>query len=135
MEEDDDESVQSVYQYQLMAAMPTFPGIFPLSKAEIRKDVREVELMNDDTDSDSGSVMSEDVLPSTYPVKPRKVPKIMHRPPHMSYTNADADEYEYNNKMVEQTLTFLDSIKRNKKDLHHVECERERLETQTMVCY
>jgi len=104
-----------------------------LSKTEIKKDVREMERsMHDDTDSD-GSVMSDDVLPSTYPVKPRKTAKIpiMQRPSAMS--SADAEAAEYDSKMVEQTLTFLDSVKRNKKDLYHVECERERLESQALV--
>ena len=108
-------------------------GIFPLSKTEIKKDVREMERsMHDDTDSD-GSVMSDDVLPSTYPVKPRKTAKIplVQRPSAMS--SADAEAAEYDSKMVEQTLTFLDSVKRNKKDLYHVECERERLESQALV--
>ena len=134
-EQEDNESVQSVHQYQLMAIMPTFPGIFALSNTEIKKDIREVELTNDDTDSDSGSVISEDVLPSTYPVKPRKIPKIIQRPANMSSIDADGDGYGYDSKMVEQTLTFLDSVKRNKKDMYHVECERERLETQTLVRY
>ena len=110
-------------------------GIFPLSKTEIKKDVREMERsMHDDTDSD-GSVMSDDVLPSTYPVKPRKTAKIplVQRPSAMS--SADAEAAEYDSKMVEQTLTFLDSVKRNKKDLYHVECERERLESQALVCF
>ena len=130
MDEEDDN--ESVHQYQLMAILPSFRGIFPLTNTEIRKDIREVELLNDDdTDSDSGSVMSEDVLPSTYPVKPRKIPKIVQRPSNMS--SIDGDEYEYDSLTVEQTLTFLDIIKRNKKDLYQVECERERLERQTLV--
>lgn len=110
-------------------------GIFALSKAEIKKDVREMERsMHSDTDSDS-SVLSEDVLPSTYPVKPRKTPKgtVTQKPPAGAVAEIDPLEREYDSKMIEQTLVFLDSLKRNKKDLYNAEVERERLENQSMV--
>lgn len=84
--------------------------------------------MHNDTDSD-GSVLSEDVLTSIYPVKPRKVPKVnpVPRPVAMDET------MEYDSKLVEQTLSFLDAVKRNKKELYAGECEREHLENQSLV--
>lgn len=58
--------------------VPTHLGIFCLSRQEVKKDLREIErnLQDDDeTDSDS-SVKSEDILASSYPVKPRKTAKL-----------------------------------------------------------
>ena len=102
-----------------------------MTKTEIKKDVREMERSIDDTDSD-GSVMSEDVLPSMYPVKPRRTPKVMNMP-RPAVAAADGEMGEYDSKTVEQALTFLDSVKRNKKDLYNGECERERHENQGLV--
>lgn len=107
-------------------------GVFPLSKTEIKKDVREMERnVNEDTDSDS-SIMSEDVLVSSYPVKPRKAPKVII-PVKPVNTGPTDIEREYDGKTVDQTLAFLDAVRRNKKDLHSAECERERLEDQNLV--
>ena len=88
--------------------------------------------MHDDTDSD-GSVLSEDVLTSIYPVKPRKVPKASTVPRPSAMSAGDTEDVEYDSKLVEQTLTFLDAVKRNKKDLYHAESERERFESQGVV--
>lgn len=88
--------------------------------------------MHDETDSD-GSVLSEDVLTSIYPVKPRKVPKASTVPRPSAMSAGDGEDGEYDSKLVEQTLTFLDAIKRNKKDLYNAECERERFESQGVV--
>jgi hypothetical protein len=108
-------------------------GIFPLSKTEIKTDVREMERsMHDDTDSD-GSVLSEDVLMSIYPVKPRKVPKVNAIPRPSAMSAGEGEDGEYDSKLVEQSLTFLDAVKRNRKDLYNAECERERFESQGVV--
>jgi hypothetical protein len=109
-----------------------FLGVFALSKTEVKKDVREMERnVNEDTDSDS-SILSEDVLVSSYPVKPRKAPKVMIPVKQISTGPTDI-EREYDGKTVDQTLSFIDAVRRNKKDLHNAECERERLEDQNLV--
>ena len=87
--------------------------------------------VNEDTDSDS-SILSEDVLVSSYPVKPRKAPKVM-TPVKPTITGPTDIEREYDGKTVDQTLTFLEAIRRTKKDLYSAECERERLEDQSLV--
>jgi hypothetical protein len=87
--------------------------------------------VNEDTDSDS-SIMSEDVLVSSYPVKPRKAPKVIIPVKPVSTGPTDI-EREYDGKTVDQTLAFLDAVRRNKKDLYSAECERERLEDQNLV--
>ncbi len=88
--------------------------------------------MHDDTDSD-GSVLSEDVLMSIYPVKPRKVPKVNAIPRPSAMSAGEGEDGEYDSKLVEQSLTFLDAVKRNRKDLYNAECERERFESQGVV--
>jgi hypothetical protein len=115
----------------LLVDMEPFVGVFGLSKTEVKKDVREMERsMPDDTDSDS-SVRSEDVLPSSYPVKPRKTPKVLARDksPSRNYHHDEAGEHEYDYRTIEETLCFIDAIKKSKKDLFNAECERERLES------
>lgn len=87
--------------------------------------------VNEDTDSDS-SIMSEDVLVSSYPVKPRKAPKVIIPVKPVSAGPTDI-EREYDGKTVDQTLAFLDAVRRHKKDLYVAECERERLEDQNLV--
>lgn len=98
---------------------------------EIKKDVREMERnINDDTDSDS-SILSDEVLVSSYPVKPRKAPKIMI--PVKVANSGSMDTEQYDGKAVEQTLAFLDAIMQSKKDMYTAECEREQLENQCSV--
>ena len=90
-----------------------------------------------DTDSDS-SILSEDVLSSTYPVKPRKTPRgpAVQKQQAPTPSETDIGEREYDAKTIEQTLAFVDAIKRSKKDLYTAECERETLECQGVVsCY
>lgn len=107
-------------------------GVFALSKTEVKKDVREMERnLNEDTDSDS-SILSEDVLVSSYPVKPRKAPKVTV-PLKPVITGPTDVEREYDGKTVDQTLSFIDAVRRSKKDLYSAECERERLEDQSLV--
>lgn len=87
--------------------------------------------LNEETDSDS-SILSEDVLVSSYPVKPRKTPKVMIPVKPLNTGPTDV-EREYDGKTVDQTLSFLDAVRRCKKDLYTAECERERLEDQNLV--
>lgn len=112
-----------------------FSGVCALSKLEVKKDIREMgQTASSDTDSDS-SVHSEDVLVSSYPVKPRKTPKGPIITPQL--INAGRSEViiekEYDGKTIDQTLAFLDAIKRSKEVLYNAECDREYLENQSMV--
>ncbi|RYG65489.1 hypothetical protein EON64_11795 [archaeon] len=50
-----------------------FAGITGLSLDEIRADFQDVTLQQPASDTDTdGSVLSEDIMPSVYPVKPRR---------------------------------------------------------------
>ena len=101
----------------------------------MKKDIREMgQIGNSDTDSDS-SVHSKDVLISSYPVKPRKTPK---GPLHsLQLTNAGHSEIivekEYDGKAIDQTLAFIDAVKRSKENLFHAESMRELYENQSAV--
>lgn len=111
-------------------------GVYPLSKFEVKKDVQEMErAANSDTETDS-SIISEDVLNSTYPVKPRKTPRgpiipiksASLKASHVEPTTPDCDGIS-----VEQALTFLDVISRSESSLKAVEHERESFEIQALV--
>lgn len=90
---------------------------------------------NSDTDTDS-SIISEDVLISTYPVKPRKTPKGPIAPVKSASLKASQVEpmtLDYDGISVEQALTFLDLIGRSDNNLKAAESEREILECQALV--
>ena len=90
---------------------------------------------NSDTDTDS-SIISEDVLISTYPVKPRKTPKGPIAPVKSASLKASQVEpmtSDYDGISVEQALTFLDLIGRSDNNLKAAESEREILESQALV--
>jgi hypothetical protein len=90
---------------------------------------------NSDTDTDS-SIISEDVLISTYPVKPRKTPKGPIAPAKSASLKASQVEPmtpDYDGISVEQALSFLDLINRSDSNLKAAESEREILESQALV--
>ena len=93
------------------------------------------QAINSDIDSDS-STMTEDVLVSTYPVKPRKTPKgpptpIKHSVPRPMDIEPVSNIYD--GVSEEQTMQFLDFISRSNSDIYAAECERELLESQAVV--
>lgn len=104
-----------------------------LTKPEIRKDIRDIErsLIQEDTDSES-SVRSEDILPSSYPVKPRKMVRHSQRS-DSNRAHAGGDKTA-NLNMIEECLDFLRAIRVSKKTVHDAEVEREKLEAQIAVC-
>lgn len=113
-------------------------GVYALSRFEVSKDVQEMEqTANSDTDTDS-SIISDEVLVSTYPVKPRKTPKgpaaasksTVSRP-----SDAENIAADYDGVSAEQTLSFFDFIGRTNKNLYAAECEREILDSQDSVSY
>lgn len=90
---------------------------------------------NSDTETDS-SIISEDVLISTYPVKPRKTPKGPIAPVKSALLKASQVEpmtTDYDGISVEQALSFLDLISRSDSNLKVAESEREFLESQALV--
>ena len=102
-----------------LATLPKLPGVFPLSKLEIKKDLREMMrevAFEEDTD---GSVKSDDILSSTYPVKPRRAPRrdrsfpADHLMPH--------DPIDYNSSVVqidiEEKLRFINMIESSKPEM------------------
>lgn len=90
---------------------------------------------NSDTETDS-SIISEDVLISTYPVKPRKTPKGPITPAKSASLKASQVEpmtSDYDGISVEQALSFLDLIGRSDNNFKAAESEREILESQALV--
>jgi hypothetical protein len=87
--------------------------------------------------SDSeGSVKSEDIMPSTYPVKPRKTPKPPLNgsappiPPPLSPGGGPAteEEEEYDEVSLEDTIEFLRTVEKTREGIFHAEKQRQELE-------
>lgn len=112
--------------------------MYALSRFEVSKDVQEMEQTNNsDTDTDS-SIISDEVLVSTYPVKPRKTPKgpvVSSKQAISRPSDAENMAADYDGVSAEQTLSFFDFISRSNKNLHVAECEREILESQDVVSF
>lgn len=111
--------------------MPILAGVFPLSSAEAKKDFRDIRrFISDDTDSDS-SVKSDDVLPSTYPVKPRKSPR--WAPIRSEAT--DDKEIEFDEKFVEESFDFFAAVQISKEFCYLIDGDRDyqQLESQHQV--
>jgi hypothetical protein len=71
------------------------------------------------------------VLPSSYPVKPRKTPRFLNNRNSNSATNHgdnQDDDLSYDVKAVEDSFLFLKTIKETKREFYNAEIERERLE-------
>lgn len=105
-----------------------------LSKSEIKKDIKEIErsFLPEDTDSDS-SVNSDDILPSTYPVKPRRTPRVTARNNYKEQQLIDVSRDRTTLTAADEALTYIRAIKASKKELHQAELERERYETTYLV--
>jgi hypothetical protein len=94
----------------------------------VKKDVKEItRMLQEDSDSES-SVRSEDILPSNYPVKPRKVSRKNGR----SYAK-DMSAAEYDPKSIEEAFAFLNHIQIRMRPLYEGERIREGLENQHVV--
>ena len=107
-------------------------GVLSLTKVEIRKDLREID-RNIQTDSDSDdTIKSEDILPSSYPVKPRKTPKASIRSQKLSSLDDDV-ESDYPETNPEESFELLRLIESSRRDILEGEQERERLELQYQV--
>jgi hypothetical protein len=106
----------------------TSQGFKPLTAAEIKKDVKDIsKMLQEDSDSES-SIKSEDIMPSNYPVKPRKTSRKNGR------GNAkDMTAVEYDPKSIEEAFAFLNHIQIRKRPLYEGERIRESLENQHVV--
>lgn len=103
----------------------------PLSRNEIKKDISEIECYDrSDTESNS-SVLSEDVLSSTYPVKPRRhtKPKVEQRVKQV--VTKEVGDIDQN--IVEETIEFLRIVENARPDVFEAEQEREELEIKYQV--
>lgn len=108
--------------------------ILKLSDQEIKSDFREVQRHRDSADSDDESIRSEDILSSSYPVKPRYPP-----PPARQYYGSttgkarrDAQQAMEQNRppSSDDIILFIKDLAKVRPDLCAAEEERERLEFQ-----
>jgi hypothetical protein len=110
-----------------------YEGVNELTKNEIRKDFRDIEKsMPVDSDSET-SVKSNEVLNSTYPVKPRRNPKNMKAAANRPDANIVKDYPALN----EEALNFNRAMRFSKKALYDAEEQREKLVSTNSVslCY
>ena len=134
-----------------------FIGIFSLSHVEAKKDLREIQILTDgdddtndghsDSDSDC-SFQSKDVLPSSYPVKPRKGYRINRGgysdrsyPPIQTYNNISQPSIANSNsnsnevfqmKLALEAFRYLKDVKLNYRDVYDIEEERSTCEQQLL---
>ncbi len=131
-----------------------FIGIFSLSHVEAKKDLREIQILTDgDDDSNDGhsdsdsdcSFLSKDVLPSSYPVKPRKGYRLNRGgygdrsyPPIQTYNNNISQPNNSNSneavqmKLVIEAFRYLKDVKFNYRDVFDIEEERSACEQQLL---
>lgn len=99
---------------------------------EVLKDLREASQhqsggnLDDDTDSDC-SFKSEDIVVSSYPVRPRTVPKIVHRDTS-AFSSKQFHDLGEEGADVEESLLFLKHIAISNPGLVAKESQREKLE-------
>ena len=103
----------------------------PLSRNEIKKDISDIEY-NERSDTESNSsVLSEEILNSTYPVKPRRhtKPKIEQRIKQI--ITKDIGDIDQN--IIEETVEFLRIVETARPDIFEAEKEREDIEIKYQV--
>jgi hypothetical protein len=102
-----------------------------LSRNEIKKDLYEIEYYDNKSDSESVcSAASDDVLTSSYPVKPRRHPRVQRdrtvRPPK--------DTTDQDSNSVESAIEFLRVVETARPEIFEAEKKREDLEIRYEVC-
>lgn len=109
-------------------------GVSKLSESEILYDLKELSKNEEsnDTDSDS-SVRTEDVLPSQYPVKPRKGLLQIGSKDHDFYNEDSHVGKDINNAEVDEALYFVKKVSLSNKELQDAEQLREELENMYRV--
>ena len=102
-----------------------------LSTAEIKNDLKALrsEDIENDTDSDSNSIKSDDILDSVYPVQPRRTPKAASDLHTFHYQ----DNSGGSSSNVEDALFFIRNISKSHKELFDSEKQREDLELYCQV--
>ena len=109
-------------------------GVRPLSRNEIKKDLNDIDTSALSDNESTMSVLSEDILNSSYPVKPRRFPKSKQNE-ISSQRNKNSlpkeSDLDFNN--VEETIDFLRVVEAAKPDIFEAEKERENLEIQYQV--
>ena len=114
--------------------LPLLPGVFALSKAEVKKDLREMEreMASPEEDTDS-SIKSDDVLSSTYPVRPRKTPRRDRTLLAQSLSSSDTS-YDFANvgsgTDIDEMLKYIQMIESTKPELLEIDKLREEKEVQ-----
>ena len=106
----------------------------PLTKNEVKRDIRDIErLMDDETDSD-GSVKSSDIMSSNYPVKPRKTLKTPLRSDKLNEDQGSNDEpADIEDLSAEDVIDFMKIVESARRGVFEAERERERLEIKYQV--
>ena len=83
-------------------------------------------------DSDSeNSVKSDDVLVSTYPVKPRKTPKPVHR--MQPYGRGDSNPTRDAMMANDEALSYIRAIKYSRREVYDAEEQRESMDIASSV--
>jgi hypothetical protein len=116
-----------VHMKASLAMLPQLPGVFGLSNVEIKKDLR--EMMRDlavDEDTD-GSVKSDDILTSSYPVRPRKTPRRDRGSLANSYSTIESADYNSMATQVDldEKLKYIASVEQEKNEIVHIDQVRE----------
>ena len=96
--------------------------------------MRDIEkTMKDQSDSESDcSVRSEDILSSSYPVKPRKTLRMPVRI-DKNMLDDDDDDAGIEDGVVEETIDFLKTIEMARREVFEAEREREKYEIKYQV--
>jgi hypothetical protein len=112
-------------------------GVRPLSRIEIKKDLNDIDSsLQSDTES-IVSVASDDVLNSTYPVKPRRYPRqkqLQHHQQQQQLAEQRSKslmvqkESDIDPNSIEETIDFLRVVEIAKPEIYEAEREREELE-------
>ena len=105
------------------------PGVRGLSRSEIKKDLHEIEYFDKSDCESVSSAASDDVLPSSYPVKPRRHPRVHreHRPNRTPKYDPETDD------TFDSALEFMRVVEAARPEIFDAEKEREELEIRYQV--
>lgn len=103
-----------------------------MSRIEIKKDISDIDCYGLSDAESTVSVLSDDVLNSSYPVKPRRYPKTKQLP-ELQRTKTIQKEPDVDQSGIEETIEFLRVIETAKPEIYEAEREREDLEIKYQV--
>lgn len=129
-------------------------GIEKLSETEIEKDIKDIESFHIATtcESDGDSVKTENVLPSSYPVKPRRIHKSTRNlvqdntctslsataatKSSVMQKNEEKTEYvTFDKKIIEDSYQLIEAVQRTNPEIWKHELQYEALQQQITVTY